>query len=74
MLFRIAKIADLLYNDTVVERRRQGVLREGLFRPLDYIRKRVICMTTYETLSIVISIIHLLLLVLIALIKVINKK
>ena len=63
----------VLYNDTVVERRRQGVLLEGLFRPLDYIRKRVIFMTAYETIMVIMSILNCLMLALVTLINN-NKK
>ena len=52
---------------------RQGVLRGGCLRPLDYKGKRVMLMNTYETLMVIIGFVNCLLIVLVALINSLKK-
>ena len=59
-------------NCIVAARRQQGVLRGGHY-PLDYKGKRVMCMTTYETIMVILGFLNCLLTVLIAYINN-NKK
>ena len=52
---------------------RQGVLRGGCRCPLDYQERRVMDMSTYETLMVVIAFVNCLLIVLIAYISGMKK-
>lgn len=52
---------------------RQGELRGGYFRPLDYKGRRVMCMNTYETFMVIIGFMNCLLIVLISWINSMKK-